>query len=101
MASRPTARQRGYTSAWDKARKAFLTAHPLCAECAKRGVQTPASHVDHITPHKGDKALFWNRANWQPLCPTCHNSGKQRAERGRPIVAIGADGWPIDGQDAT
>ena len=29
--------------------------------------------VDHITPHKGDKALFWQRANWQPLCKQCHD----------------------------
>ncbi|WP_425373960.1 hypothetical protein [Phyllobacterium bourgognense] len=25
--------------------------------------------------------MFWNRANWQPLCLPCHNSIKQRQER--------------------
>jgi 5-methylcytosine-specific restriction endonuclease McrA len=37
--------------------------------------------VDHIIPHRGDKRLFWHRANWQPLCAPCHNSIKQRQER--------------------
>ncbi|WP_309242099.1 HNH endonuclease [Paenibacillus sp. S150] len=23
-------------------------------------------------PHKGDMELFWNEANWQPLCASCH-----------------------------
>jgi len=32
-----------------------------------------ATVVDHITPHKGDNDLFWDRANWQSLCESCHN----------------------------
>ncbi|WP_343040029.1 HNH endonuclease signature motif containing protein [Methylocystis heyeri] len=43
----------------------------------------PATVVDHITPHKGDIKLFWDRKNWQPLCEPCHNSRKQREERRR------------------
>ncbi|WP_327787027.1 hypothetical protein [Agrobacterium rubi] len=31
-------------------------------------------------PHRGDKRLFWTRANWQPLCTPCHSSTKQRQE---------------------
>jgi 5-methylcytosine-specific restriction protein A len=31
-----------------------------------------ATVVDHIKPHKGDKLLFWQRANWQPLWKPCH-----------------------------
>ncbi|WP_231555339.1 HNH endonuclease [Paracoccus sanguinis] len=40
----------------------------------------PADVVDHITPHRGDEALFWNWSNWQALCAPCHNRHKQRAE---------------------
>jgi 5-methylcytosine-specific restriction endonuclease McrA len=40
-----------------------------------------ATVVDHIIPHKGDRKLFWSRANWQPLCVSCHSSRKQRLER--------------------
>jgi 5-methylcytosine-specific restriction protein A len=29
--------------------------------------------VDHVIPHKGDRALFWDEANnWQALCARCH-----------------------------
>lgn len=76
---RPSSRQRGYNNEWRKARAAFLLAHPYCAMCG-----APASHVDHIIPHKGDKRLFWDRTNWQPLCAHHHNSTKQREER-RPV----------------
>ncbi|WP_348271565.1 HNH endonuclease [Bosea sp. Leaf344] len=45
------------------------------------GCDATATTVDHIIPHRGDRALFWNCANWQPLCTHCHNSAKQRLER--------------------
>lgn len=32
-----------------------------------------ANVVDHIKPHRGDKVLFWDSANWQPLCKECHD----------------------------
>ncbi len=64
---------RGYDARWRKARKAFLTRHPLCAECLKNGTLTPATVVDHIVPHRGDHALFWDEQNWQPLCKSCHD----------------------------
>ena len=55
------------------ARARFLRGHPLCAECMKQGKLTPATVVDHIIPHRGDKKLFWDESNWQPLCESCHN----------------------------
>lgn len=77
-ARRPNARQRGYTREWERARKAFLITYPYCVMCS-----APAVLVDHKIPHKGDKRLFWDRTNWQPLCLNCHNSHKQRQERGQ------------------
>lgn len=73
---RPNANDRGYDSKWRQARRAFLDKHPACAMCGK-----PAVVVDHKTPHKGDKAVFWNKALWQPLCAHHHNSTKQSQER--------------------
>ena len=64
---------RGYDARWRKARALFLQRNPLCAECGKAGRLTPATVVDHIIPHRGDKALFWNEKNWQPLCKRCHD----------------------------
>jgi len=70
---RGTAAQRGYDARWRKARKRFLAANPLCAECMKEGKVTAASVVDHIIPHKGDPVLFWDESNWQSLCKQCHD----------------------------
>ncbi len=78
---RPAARDRGYNHEWRKARAEYLAAHPHCRECAKNGITRLATVVDHIIRHRGDKSLFWHRANWQPLCEPCHNSIKQRQER--------------------
>jgi 5-methylcytosine-specific restriction protein A len=94
-ARRGSARQRGYTSRWDRCRALYIAKHPLCALHEKRGELVEAKVVDHIVPHKGDQALFWEEANWQSLCWSCHNSVKQSEERGGSKPMIGADGWPI------
>lgn len=72
-ARRGTAHERGYTGAWQKARAHYLRAHPLCVRHQDRGEVEPATVVDHIVPHRGDKALFWDSNNWQPLCKRCHD----------------------------
>lgn len=73
MADKGTASERGYGSRWQKARKPFLAANPLCVICQKAGRITPARIVDHIIPHKGDQELFWDQSNWQALCKPCHD----------------------------
>lgn len=72
-ASRPGSNRRGYDGRWKKYARRFLAANPLCADPFKRhvGVVTPATQVDHITPHKGDRRLFWDPTNHQPLCASC------------------------------
>lgn len=72
-ARRGTAHQRGYTSRWSVVRTSYLRTHPFCARCSTDARLVAATVVDHITPHRGDKALFWDRANWQPLCKPCHD----------------------------
>ena len=37
--------------------------------------------ADHIRPHRGDEALFWDPANLQCLRKWCHDRAKQAAER--------------------
>ena len=73
ISDRAGAVERGYSSRWQKARKQFLAKHPLCTECQRSGKLTPATVVDHIKPHRGDKVLFWDESNWQPLCKKCHD----------------------------
>jgi 5-methylcytosine-specific restriction protein A len=58
---------------WRNASKAWLRRNPLCVDCGELGVVEPAKAVDHITSHKGDVRLFWDRSNWQSLCFRCHN----------------------------
>lgn len=93
---RPSARERGYGTAWAKARSAFLRHNPHCAECARDGLIIAASVVDHIQPHRGDQRLFWSQANWQPLCGNHHSSWKQEIENRGFSSRIGADGLPKD-----
>lgn len=85
---RGTAHQRGYDAEWKKHRDQFLLEHPLCVECRRKGYVMPATVVDHIIPHKGNKDLFWNKSNWQPLCETHHNIKTASEDRGAwmPVV---------------
>lgn len=43
-----SASSRGYGKRWQKASKAFLHRHPLCAECQRNGRYIAATVVDHI-----------------------------------------------------
>jgi 5-methylcytosine-specific restriction endonuclease McrA len=74
--------ERGYGVHWQRARHRFLLNHPLCVMCTANGHTTPADVVDHIQPHRGDRALFWDETNWQALCKMHHDSDKARLERG-------------------
>jgi 5-methylcytosine-specific restriction endonuclease McrA len=92
--TRPSARRRGYTTKWDQARAAFLRAHRCCAFCGK-----PATVVDHVIPHRGDMRAFWDKANWSPLCSSCHDSAKRREEQGGtrgPVRGCDTNGIPLE-----
>jgi 5-methylcytosine-specific restriction protein A len=71
-ATRGTASQRGYTSAWQQARDAYITAHPHCEPChaaGRPGVR--AVLVDHHVPlHSGGPRL--DPANFTSMCTHCH-----------------------------
>lgn len=84
------------TRRWQDIRRRELAAHPLCQRCEAYGVLVPAVHVHHVVAHKGDRARFF-AGPFECLCETCHNRDAQREERGRPVQAIGVDGWPLDG----
>lgn len=73
--TRPSAAKRGYGARWQKTSRAYLKAHPLCADpYGVHGARVvPAAHVDHIIPHRGDMNLFWDPNNWQPLCASDHS----------------------------
>jgi len=89
---RETSAQRGYSSAWRKAREGYLRNHPLCKKHYDAGHLVPATVVDHIKPHKGDKALFWDSDNWQPLCKACHDRKTATEDGGFGRFASGGVG---------
>ena len=74
-----------YSYRWQRARLRFLQQHPLCVLCARRNVIAAANVVDHVVPHRGDLALFWDVANWQSVCKPCHDGHKQMVERGDKV----------------
>lgn len=64
--------------------------------CEQMGRITQATVCDHIKPHKGNEALFFDPANLSSLCKLHHDSAKQRAERrGEDVRVTGLDGWPV------
>ena len=62
------------TSKWmDELRPEQLLREPFCRECARRGIRTRASDVDHIRDHKGDWAVFCDPGNLESLWHSCHS----------------------------
>lgn len=74
-----TAYARGYDARWRRRREQQLRAEPLCAYCLRSGRAVEATVADHITPHRGDPALF--EGPLQSLCASCHSSAKAKEER--------------------
>lgn len=83
------------TARWLKLRKRQLRVEPLCRFCAAQRRLSLGRVVDHIRPHKGDEALFFDPENLQTLCKPCHDGEKQHMERTGHVLASGADGLPI------
>lgn len=82
---RGSARDRGYSGAWDKASKGHLRSRPFCQYCeagAFGEVCTAAAEVtDHLYPQRAYPGVFWRKEWWVSACSACHDGGKQRAER--------------------
>lgn len=59
-----------YGSTWQRVRKRYAAAHPLCEMCLKEGRYTPVEEVHHILPvsRGGTNA----ESNLMSLCRSCH-----------------------------
>ena len=101
-----SAAKRGYDRRWREYRARYLNEHRYCRYCLQQHgllgtesneviedrfdavtlVRMRANVVDHIVPHRGDikgaDSLFWRESNHQALCKHCHDSVKQKEERG-------------------
>lgn len=74
------------TARWQKLRRRILKRDLYT--CQQTGVLLIGKHpepnspiVDHIKPHRGDPALFWDESNLQALSKAYHDSIKQAEEQ--------------------
>lgn len=69
---------------WKRLRNWFITTHPICEECNKQGIVTPATDVHHIIPFLTGKTeqerwqLFLDDNNLMSLCSKCHHNIHKR-----------------------
>ncbi|MEO8531292.1 MAG: HNH endonuclease signature motif containing protein, partial [Deltaproteobacteria bacterium] len=57
----------GYTCQW--------------AGCGRMESDTSLLVADHVVPHRGNRALFYDATNLQCLCKDCHDGPKQAQDR--------------------
>ncbi len=72
------------TSRWQKLRKSFLCENPICEECKKKGIITPATHVHHIyeiSNGKDDEQMKEIAFNWHNLMSLCDKCHKEKHEK--------------------
>lgn len=86
------------TKRWRRLRKLVLGEHPMCQCPHCQGNNLEADVVDHITPHRGEARLFWNRKNLQAMNKQCHDKYKQSQEKGGKGFDAGCDtsGIPLN-----
>lgn len=73
-------RQKIYnTDRWRKLRLNYLSQHPLCEECLKKGIIRSAKDIHHIISFMTTddmcerERLAFDSSNLQALCRECHN----------------------------
>lgn len=81
--ARPSARERGYDTAWEKFSRDYRARNPLCVECLRKGITSMATVVDHKRRLRDCPELKFDKRNLQSLCTACHNA-KTRAESRLP-----------------
>lgn len=89
-------KKRLYNTRWRKLRLLHLKAHPLCVMCTQDGRIAPATEVDHIIKHDGDRTLFFDKRNLQSLCADHHRGYKAKLERSGKDTACDAYGNPLN-----
>ena len=70
-------RQKAYQSKeWRELRNEYMRLHPLCEECIKKNIVTPAQDVHHIkspfTKGNINYTLLLDMNNLESVCKVCH-----------------------------
>ena len=64
---------------WKRLRNWYIKQTPLCEECLKNGISTPAEHIHHKIPFMSGKdtedkwRLLLDPLNLEALCIDCHH----------------------------
>jgi 5-methylcytosine-specific restriction protein A len=70
------------TQRWKRLSAKVRQLETTCRACYVEGrPPKPSRHVDHIVPHRGDLARFYDRTNVQALCAECHSAKTRREQR--------------------
>ena len=96
---RPSYRSLYNTAQWKRMRKNQLNQQPLCECCRFYGYLKPAIDVDHIYPHRGDRALFFDSSNLSSMCKKCH--AYKTAEETKGIIYDYRNNSVLDTQTGT
>ena len=75
---RGSASSRGYNSRWQRIRSVYLSAHPLCADCAAAGRVAAATDLHHIVALRNGGTH--EESNLLALCHSCHSTRTARGE---------------------
>lgn len=59
-----------YNNTWRRIRKIYVSEHPFCEECFKRGILVPVEEVHHIIPLR--EGGTHDVDNLISLCRSCH-----------------------------
>ena len=78
---------------WKSIRRHRLAKEPRCRQCAIEGRTAVAIYVDHVKPHRGQWALFFQYENTQSLCAHHHSLHKHKDQQA--AIARRADGTTI------
>lgn len=87
-------------STWKKLRALKLADQPLCEPCERRGIPTPARHVDHKVSMASGGDPFPPLSGLMAMCPSCHSIKTAAKDRrgGSGVAFKGCDveGMPLD-----
>lgn len=87
-----TTTERGYGYHWQKLREKILKRdRHLCQTCAKLGIVTKATQVDHIR-EKAEGGTD-DPSNLQSICESCH---KKKTSNKRDTAPCDVNGMPLD-----
>lgn len=77
---RACASERGYDAAWRKVRLHHLTDKPICEDCMRIFIFSPATEVHHIKKLADYPELRDDSSNLLSLCKRCHSVRTAKGE---------------------